>query len=390
MKKNLTAYITAMALFAGLGSPIGLAAQEQTYTVLHSFAGSPTDGALPFDSGSLVWRGNLYGTAFLGGASNNGVVFKLGPTGKETVLHSFAGSPTDGAFPVAGLIRDKTGNFYGTTRFGGASDFGTVFKLDSTGKETVLYSFTGGADGGDLQAGVVRDSAGNLYGTTIEGGTFGVGVVFKLDPTGNETVLYNFTGSADGALPYARLVRDEAGNLYGTAISGGTTGNGVVFKVDPSGTETVLYSFTGGTDGALPEAGLIRDIKGNLYGATAYGGLGCGVVFKLDSTGNETVLYTFTCGADGAQPRAGLLRDKAGNLYGTTESGGNSNSGVVFKLDITGEETVLHTFTGPDGLQVDAGLVRDPKGNLYGTTVGGGASGDGVVFKLTTCDQDQR
>jgi len=260
------------------------------------------------------------------------VVFKLDPTGKETVLHSFAGAPTDGAFPVSGLIRDKAGNFYGTTRFGGASDFGTVFKLDSTGKETVLYSFTGGDDGGDLQAGVVRDSAGNLYGTTIEGGTFGVGVVFKLDPTGKETVQYHFTGGADGALPYARLVRDKAGNLYG---------------------------------------------------ATAYGGLGCGVVFRLDSTGNETVLYSFTCGADGAQPRAGLLRDKAGNLYGTTESGGNSNFGVVFKLDITGEETVLHTFTGPDGLQVDAGLVRDPKGNLYGTTVGGGASGNGVVFKLT-------
>jgi uncharacterized repeat protein (TIGR03803 family) len=365
---------------------------------LHSFAGPPTDGSNPFDSGSLVRdsAGNLYGTAFAGGASNNGVVFKLDDhTRKETVLHSFTGSPTDGAAPAAGLIRDRAGNLYGTTTSGGASGNGVVFKVDPTGMETVLYSFTGGADGANPQAGLARDSAGNLYGTTTSGGASGNGVVFTLDPTGKETVIYSFTGGADGALPYARLVRDSSGNLYGTTISGGASRNGVVFKVDPTGIETVLYSFIGGADGALPEAGLTRDKEGNLYGATAYGGdlsaffgLGCGVVFKLDSTGNETVLYRFTCGADGSQPRAVLVRDKAGNLYGTTEIGGTFGYGVVFKLDRTGKETVLHTFTGADGLQVDAGLIRDAEGNLYGTTVGGGASGDGVVFKLTTCDED--
>ena len=399
MKSRILMCITAMALFAALAIPPRLAAQRQTYTVLHSFAGPPTDGSNPFDFGSLVRdsAGNLYGTAFAGGASNNGVVFKLDDhTRKQTVLHSFTGSPTDGAAPAAGLIRDKAGNLYGTTTSGGTTGYGVVFKVDPSGMETVLYSFTGGADGANPQAGLARDSAGNLYGTTSSGGTSGNGVGFTLDPTGKETVIYSFTGGANGALPYARLVRDLAGNLYGTTISGGTTGNGVVFKLDPTGNETVLYSFTGGTDGRAPVAGLVRDPAGNLYGTTtiggdlsAFGGLGCGVVFKLDSTGKETVLYSFTGGADGCQPFAGLVRDAAGNLYGATESGGNSNFGVVFKLDITGKETVLHTFTGPDGLQVDAGLVRDAKGNLYGTTVGSGASGYGVVFKLTPCDEDR-
>jgi uncharacterized repeat protein (TIGR03803 family) len=382
--------ISKIALFIAFAIPVPLVAQKRAFTVLHSFAGPPTDGTNPF--GTLVRRGNFYGTAFLGGSLNNGVVFKLWPNGKETVLHNFAGSPTDGSGPVAGLIWDKS-SFYGTTASGGAYGAGVVFRLDPTGKESVLYNFTGGPDGGSLQAGLVQDSAGNLYGATTGGG-IGYGVVFKLDPTGKETVLYTFTGG-DGALPYATLVRDEAGNLYGTTLEGGSSFSGVVFKLDPTGTETVLHDFTGGADGASPVAGLIRDSAGNLYGTTpyggdlsAFGGLGCGVVFKLDPTGNETVLYTFTGGADGCQPRAALVRDKAGNLYGTTDTSSACAlqppfvCGVVFKLDTTGKETVLHTFTGPDGFQVDVGLIREANGDLYGATVGGGASGIGVVYRL--------
>jgi uncharacterized repeat protein (TIGR03803 family) len=253
------------------------------------------------------------------------------------VLHTFNGSPTDRAIPgAAHLIGDSAGNLYGTTESGGASGAGVVFKLNKTG-ETVLYSFTGGADGWSPVAGLIRDSAGNLYGTTFGGGArfgeSGSGVVFKLDTTGTETVLYSFTGGADGGSPAAGLIRDSAGNLYGTTELGGVSGAGVVFKLDTTGTETVLHSFTG-PGGENPYAGLIADSAGNLYGTTYGGGAsGSGVVFKLDTTGTETVLYSFTGGADGGSPVAGLIRDSAGNLYGTTYEGGTSDAGVVFKLE---------------------------------------------------------
>jgi uncharacterized repeat protein (TIGR03803 family) len=360
------------------------AAQAQTYTVLHSFKGAPTDGRHP-PSGHLIGdsAGNLYGTTEGGGASGFGVVFKLDMTGTETVLYSFTGG-ADGSNPFAGLIRDSAGNLYGSTEQGGdASGFGVVFKLDTTGTETVLHSFTGGADGAHPYAGLIRDSAGNFYGTTKDGGASDAGVVFKLDTTGTETVLHSFRGG-DGAYSRAGVIRDSAGNLYGTTCFGGASGAGVVFKLDATG-ETVLYSFTGGADGGYPEAGLLRDSAGNLYGTASGGGLtncggGCGVVFKVDTTGTETVLYSFTGGADGSEPEAGVIQDPAGNLYGTTYFGGD---GVVFELDTTGTETVLYSFTGgADGSEPEAGVIQDPAGNLYGTTRQGGTSGNGVVFKI--------
>jgi uncharacterized repeat protein (TIGR03803 family) len=297
------------------------------------------------------------------------------------------------------LAGGSEGDLYGTTNGGGVAGKGVVFKLDTTGTETVLHSFTDGADGGAPWAGVIRDSAGDLYGTTTGGGPSDYGVVFKLNTTGTETVLHSFTGGADGGSPLAGLIRDSAGNLYGTAQAGGASVLGVVFKLDTTGTETVLHSFTGGADGATPFARLIRDSAGNLYGTTQYGGGGssgnncyyggCGAVFKLDTTGTETVLYGFTGGADGENPYPGLIRDSAGNLYGTTLSGGASGLGVVFKLDTTGVEMVLYSFEGrADGESPFAGLIQDSAGNLYGTTYGGGAfsstcrGGCGVVFKL--------
>ena len=254
----------------------------------------------------------------------------------------------DGNTPYASVIR-HAGNLYGTTVGGGVSNSGVVFKLDPAGNETVLYTFcpNGNCVDGISPNAVIRDKEGNLYGTTTFGGGANSGVVFKLDPTGAETVLYSFAGGADGANPFGSLIRDEAGNLYGTTTAGGPSGQGTVFKVDPSGSETVLYSFTGGTDGGFPEAGLVRDEKGNFYGATFFGGLAsppcysfCGVVFKVDTTGVETVLYSFTGGADGLNPAADLMLGKSGNLYGTTAYGGDSDQscatgigcGVVFKL----------------------------------------------------------
>jgi len=377
-----------LALAILLLSPVvtTLSAQAQTLTVLYSFKGG-ADGVQPYAGLLRDAAGNLYGTTYSGGAPCNcGTVFKLDATGKETVLHSFAGG--DGQGPAAGLIRDAAGNLYGTTQYGGASGGGTVFKLDATGKETVLYSFTAGADGALPFSRLVRDAAGNLYGTTYFGDFCNCGTVFKLDATGKETVLHSFAGR-DGQNPYAGLVRGAAGNLYGTTAVGGASGQGTVVGLNAAGKFKVLHSFAG-ADGANPYAGLVRDAAGNLYGATQVGGSsnncsrGCGTVFKLDTTGAETVLYSFTGPPDGQYPFASLVRDAAGNLYGATFEGGASGKGTVFKLDATGKETVLHSFAGADGAYpvIVGGLARDAAGNLYGTTQYGGASDSGTVFKL--------
>jgi uncharacterized repeat protein (TIGR03803 family) len=342
-------------------------------------------------------------------------------TYKETVLHSFSYNGTDGDIPLAGLIRDAAGNLYGTTVTGGTGNCdyypfwgcGTVFKVTKTGQETVLYSFTGPPDGQYPDASVVRDAKGNLYGTTPYGGSdacydgyeYGCGVVYKVDTTGKETVLYTFTGTGgDGGYPRAALVLGPNGTLYGTTYYGGSgacndgvgLGCGTVFRLVPNGKETVLHSFTGtGGDGSYPQAELLGDPKGDLYGTTEYGGdptcgnddSGCGTVFKLDNAGKETVLYTFTWGGDGDYPLAGLVRDAEGNLYGTTAGGGANFWGTVFKLDKGNNETVLYSFCSQgscaDGASPFGGVVRDKEGNLYGTTFRGGASGDGTVFKLS-------
>jgi len=265
----------------------------------------------------------------------------------------------------------------------------------------VLYRFTGGTDGSQPFAGLILDTSGNLYGTTPQGGAFGNGVVFKLtknsDGSWTESVLHAFAGGTDGATPYAEVTFDTSGNLYGTTQYGGASSAGTVFQLAPNSdgtwTERVLYSFTGGSDGANPFSGVIFDGGGNLYGTTYYGGAsGAGVVYKLtpnsDGTWIERVLHTFTGGLDGGNPDFGNLTfDTAGNLYGPTGYGGGSGSGVVYKLTPSGDgtwtETVLHTFTGgKDGMIPSGTLVFDPMGRLYG--VAQGVNGDyGNVFKLT-------
>jgi len=356
-------------------------------TVLYSFTGG-ADGGGPSAGVIRDSAGDLYGTTYSGGAANMGVLYELTAGGQETVLHSFTGKP-DGSYPYAGVIRDPAGNLYGTAYWGGTANLGAVFELDAAGHETLLYSFPGAGGGSYTEAGVILDSAGNLYGTAIAGGIAGVGVVFKLDTMRRETELYSFTGGADGGYPYAGVIRDSAGNLYGTASEGGV-GYGVVYKVDPSGQETTLYAFAGAPDGSGPYAGVVRDPAGNLYGTTDQGGkANMGAVYKLDTSGGETVLYSFTGGADGGSPYAGVILDSAGNLYGTTYYGGTSNAGVVYKLDTTGELTVLYSFTGgADGANPAAGLVRDSAGNLYGTTSGGGSGNAGAVYELDTTGQE--
>jgi uncharacterized repeat protein (TIGR03803 family) len=296
------------------------------------------------------------------------------------------------------VIRGSNGDLYGTTGLGGQGNAGVVYKLDPAGRETVLYSFTGGTDGAGPQ-GVILDPAGNLYGTTYAGGAAGKGVVFKVSAAGGETVLYSFTGGTDGANPNGGIIRDSVGNLYGTTVAGGLSGFcypngcGVVYKLDPAGNQTVLHSFgETDTDGIEPHAGVVRDSAGNLYGTTYYGGAEypyAGVVYKLDAAGEETILYTFTGGADGGNPVAGVTLDSAGNLYGTTEGGGITTQGglisygVVYELDPTGLETVLYSFPGgASGSNPYAGVIRDSAGNLYGTGIYGGSQAEGVLFKL--------
>lgn len=316
------------------------------------------------------------------------------------VIHSFGNYP-NGATPWGTLARGTDGSFYGTAYSGGAANLGVVFKLDTSGQYKILYNFKGGTDGANPHAGVTIGPDGSLYGTTYLGGPANVGVVYKLDSSGSETVRYSFTGGADGGNPYAGVILDSAGNLYGTTVTGGpqqggcyVRGCGVVYKVTPSGQETVLYAFQDAPDGAFPQAGVIADAAGNLYGTTPNGGYsrcnankGCGVVYKIDPSGHETVLYTFTGGSDGTAPAGGVIADTAGNLYGTTDSGGAPpcRCGVIYKLSPSGKETVLYSFTGADdGGEPFTGLARDASGNLYGATEHDGPAGGGTAYKLST------
>jgi len=408
---NGNLYGTTAMSFNGGGTVFELNPSSGGWTeTVHNFW--ETDGAVP---GSLTFdgSGNLYGTTAFGGAHGFGSVFKLAPTPhgawQRIILYSFKGG-TDVAYPNGTLVFDDAGNLYGTTQ-ARSNQSGGVFELmpvaDGQWTDKVPYDFKGSPDGYDPMAGVVFDSAGNLYGTTWAGGSNGSGTVFELTPSsgGNwvETVLYSFSGGADGGSPQTDLTWDAAGNLYGTTTYDGS-GSGVVFELSPStgGTwnESVLYSFTGGEDGRNPFAGVIFDYKGNLYGTTNGGGLGscaygyaCGVVFKLSpqsgNTWKESVIYNFPNSAN-ANPVAELVFDSAGNLYGTASSGANSNTccGTVFKLAPTPggdwKETTLHRFTGgKDGATPESVLVLDSAGNLYGTTSYGGTAGDGVLFEVT-------
>jgi uncharacterized repeat protein (TIGR03803 family) len=387
---------------------------ENGYQTLYTFTGG-ADGAAPFDTVEFdSTTGNLYGTTVAGGAYGHGTIFQLAPDGSETVLYNFAGG-ADGGHPISfpHLFMDKKGNLFGTTSLGGASNLGTVFEFAHDGTFRTLYSFKGGDDGSAPWSGVIADQNGNFYGTTTEGGGSrcggtGCGTVWELAPDGTETVLYSFgIRKGDGKTPEDGLLRDSAGNFFGTTLSGGKAGQGTVFEVASDGSEKVLHSFRGANDGSQPYDYLIEDSAGNLYGTTSSGGrnIPAGTVFKLAPQGNhykETVIYVFQGGeTDGGSPN-GLAMGAQGNLYGTTYGGGSGNAcafgcGTIFELSPPAKpkhgkrwtETVLHFFTGiPDGGWPDEGVISDGKGLLYGTTSSGGEGscyngiGCGTVFKL--------
>jgi len=318
----------------GIIFKVSSAGDEQ---VLYSFNGSDGDGDVPDSMSFRDAAGNLFGTTFQGGAYSYGNVFKLDPQGRETVLYSFCPQTpcTDGTFP-GGVIPGKNGALYGITYAGGnfscnITGCGTVFKINRDGHLTLLHAF-GGEDGDYPNAGLVLDASNNAHGTTQWGGAYGRGAVFKVTSSGNETVEYSFEGGGDGAYPNGGLVQDAEGNLYGTAYQGGTYNYGTIFKITASGEFTVLYSFPGGKSGANPYADLNLDQQGNIFGVTSAGGThNFGIVFKLDASGKETILHNFVAEPDGVHP-SGLIIDASGNLYGTTYQGGKYNYGSVFEV----------------------------------------------------------
>jgi uncharacterized repeat protein (TIGR03803 family) len=394
MNRARTLFVPAitLAVVLGLGVCAMQPAQAQTFTLLHTFAGAP-DGASPVAGLVQDAAGNFYGTTQQGGITAGvctntglgftgcGTVFKIGTTGNETVLYRFTGG-ADGAFPSAGLVRDGAGNLYGTTQYGGAvtaacvNGCGTVFQLDTADNLTPLHDV--GSTGG-----LVMDAKGILYGSTTEG-------IFSLDPaTKIFTVLDPTAGSG------ATLALDAAGNLYGTTGFPGSacTACGTVFKLDTAKTYTTLYSFTGaGNDGYNPLGGVVLDGAGNLYGTTSGGGalncgggekpaVGCGTVFKVSEAGGEVGGFSLN-GPD--YPAAGLVLDAAGHLFGTSKYEGNYGTpGTVFEMGVDGIENLMHEFTAlPDGQWPVSDLVLDPSGNLYGTTSAAGPLGLGTVFKI--------
>ena len=414
-------------------------AQAQSFSVLHAF-GQDAEGGGPYGGVVFDSAGNLFGNLAMGGylrdcvnGNRCGVVYELWPSSaglwQEIPLYVFRN--TTGAVPAGNLLLNSVGEILGAAGEGGGSPrcgfieqgCGLIFELspEASGsyEESALWVFNGGTDGGVPYGSLIADVAGNLYGTTYQGGKLnktcieGCGIVFRLSPNGSggwiETVLYAFTGREDGAYPTSSgLTMDEAGNLYGTTYQGGkisaacTQGCGVVFELSPSSsgswTETALYSFNGGPDGSFPIGGVTMDAAGNLFGTTSYGGSpNYGTVFKLtpeSGAWKETLLHAFTGGSDGGFPYAGVTLDSRGNVYGTTESGGNTKDcegsdgcGVIFKfgrVDGVWKEVVLHAFTGSsDGGIPEAPLTLGPDGDLYGTAVVGGPFGGGTAFRLT-------
>jgi uncharacterized repeat protein (TIGR03803 family) len=318
-------------------------------------------------------------------------VYKLAPSGDEAVLYTFTGG-TDGSQPYAGVILDSAGNLYGTTYAGGAAGKGVVYKVTPAGQETVPHSFTGAPDGANPYAGVIADPAGNLYGTTYVGGITtgecfqysGCGIVYQLDTAGQETVLHAFGGRSDFlSAPYAGVIRDSEGNLYGTA-NGFAPGG--IYEVDAAGSYKVLYSFPIGSGPSEPEGGLIRDADGNLFGTSQYGGAAnAGTVYELDTAGKLKELYAFPGGGllqsiPQNSPNPGVVEDSAGNLYGVTAYA--ALAGTIYKVGSSGQQTTLYNFLGAAGGTDPASPIRDSAGNFYGAAGQGGRANAGVVYEV--------
>jgi uncharacterized repeat protein (TIGR03803 family) len=405
--RRTRAWFIVAALLAFAATDMGLAPRgwaASTFKILHRFTGA--DGSGPVAGVALDDAGNLYGTTWYGGdlkcfkPLGCGVLFKFDVTAnKLTVLHRFGVIAGDGQHPDSPVAFDSAGNLYGATYNGGARGEGSVFKFSTTGTLSLLASF---GSSGFPPLGAIPDAAGNLYGSTIVGGgacgigSSGCGMIFKLDQTGTVTELFHFDDGADGGEPFANVIRDAAGNLYGTAHYGGVAGCGTVYELDAQGNFTVLKTFNG-TDGKLPSTGILTmDAAGNIYGAAGEGGNsncaggeGCGVIFKLtrESSGgwNYKVIHSFA-GLPASGPPGGLVLDSAGNVYGTS---GGGPGGELFRLspqtDGSWDYQIIHRFGGSGGSGPNPNLVIDQSGNIYGMTQSCGADAgcSGVLYEIT-------
>jgi len=382
--------VCAILVLAIISSP---AAQAQTFSVVHAFTGSP-DGAQPQYGIVMDKQGNIYGNTWFGGCTSgcdgDGTVYKIDSAGTESVLYAFGQSATDAIHPNSQLLLDGAGNVYGATQNGGSPaagcqgpGCGTLYRVSSAGQETILYNFPPSGLT-QLPNGPVLLNGSTLYGTADGLVDNFDGAVYSFNTTSGLTILHQFTGGSDGAWPFYGLTLDSTGNLYGVTYEGGTKGEGTVFKIDLSGTKTVLHNFSG-MDGAYPEGQLTIDGLGNLYGVTVDGGSSkVGVMYQLSPDGTLTVLHNFTGGSHGAYPVGALINDNVGNTYGYTSKGGGKGAGTIYRIDANGNETTLHAFTGgTDGSQPN-GLVTY-NGALYGTTAAGGdpTCNCGVVFKIS-------
>jgi uncharacterized repeat protein (TIGR03803 family) len=389
-----------VALAIGFFATLAAMARAQTETVLYNFCSlaNCTDGWSP--NGNIVRdaAGNIYGTTTQGGQYGMGVLYSVSPSGVETILHNFGSTASDGQGPN-GLATDSAGNLYGTTAGGGThlsrgSGLGTVFKLTPDGAYSILYNFGAtSTDGVFPEAGVAVDVKGNLYGTTEYGGDNGVGTVFKLASGGKETVLHSFDDNrVDGYLPFTPPTLDKTGNAYGVSAYGGRRDVGLVYEVSSAGAYTIRYDFGSAPAGAVtPYDGVTLDAVGNLYGTTtAYDYNYLGAIYEISPGSGEiwteTVVLAFTS-SEGQFPVAGVTFDSAGNLYGTTLNGGTLELGTVFELTAGGEFITLFNFDNTHGENPNNNLVLDSSGNLYGTTTYGGSGnalyGGGVLYEVT-------
>jgi uncharacterized repeat protein (TIGR03803 family) len=382
------AAVLAVTLFAAMtAAPLALA---QTETVLYNFCSltNCTDGSSPSGKLSLDSEGNVYGTS-LGGLYGWGTVYKVSPAGVETVLYNFGGFSGDGHVPTGGVTLDSQGNAYGVTGGGGAYDNGTAYKITPDGTETILHSFGASkTDGTYPYKAVSLGANGDVYGITDTGGTSNVGILFRIAPDGTETILHNFSyNNGDGAYPTG-LTIDLQGNLYGTTLFGGTYDEGIAFELGSKVGYSILYNFGENIDEGISAQNPIVDAQGNLYGVTILGGSASslGTVFELTpgTPWTETILHVFgSVSNDGSYPDGPLVRDAQGNLYGTTSQGGSDNYGTTFRISPSGTETILHNFaSGSDGAYPE-GLVLGSDGKLYGATNQGGLYSYGTFYQLT-------
>lgn len=381
--------------------------EAQTFKTLANFNG--TNGDFP-QYGSLLqgFDGNFYGTTYEGGVGSGcpyrqgcGTVFRISPGGKLSTVYTFCALPNcaDGAFPVEGLVQTTDGNLYGTAFGGGASGWGTVFRMTPNGQLTTIYTFCAAGppcpNGSGPLGGLMQATDGNFYGTTQSGGDYYGGTVFKITPQGKLTTLHGFSNRGDGVEPMGVLVQASDGNFYGTTSNGG--GNsacsqmpcGTVFKMTPEGRLTTLHTFCSQyncSDGASPWAGLVQATDGNFYGTTSEGGIpNQGTVFRITPAGKLTTLHIFCTQGncpDGAGPIAALVQATDGDLYGTTYGGGTIGDGTIFKITLKGKLTTLFGFDSTDGCCLSAGLTQSTNGTLYSTTGAGGAANEGTVFRV--------